>query len=81
MSAARRSVPAPNAAALATPLAVLQLCKRTQKACRALQIETVGQFLARPRADFLAIRGCGPRTYSELVERNAWFAGEFGGAA
>lgn len=50
-------------------LSALRLPARARTVCEQLGIETIGQFLAVPREQFLALPGCGERTFSDLERR------------
>ena len=73
MSRTRRAAPLPSVAPddprLAWPIDLLEPTQRGLRACQALGVVTVGDFAGRPRDDFLALRDCGPRTYSDLLRR------------
>ena len=47
----------------------LEPSTRARAACRALGLETVGDFLDTDRERFLALKNCGERTYRDLVWR------------
>ena len=51
----------------------LEPSARGLRACRALQVRTVRDFLARDRHDFLKVRNCGDRTYDDLALRVSQF--------
>lgn len=63
------------------PLLALQLPARARAVCAQHGLTTVAQFLAMPRAQFLALPGCGERTYLAVERRVArWLARTFGQA-
>lgn len=47
----------------------LELSRRAVHACRALNVATIADFLARARLEFLAVRNCGPATYRHIEQR------------
>jgi hypothetical protein len=49
------------------PLAALGLSTRARNVCERLGVATVGDFRKRDRSEFLAVDGCGPRTYASIA--------------
>ena len=58
---------ATNDPRLAYQIKYLQPSARGLRACRQLNVETVGDFLQRDRRDFTSLRNCGKQTYDDLA--------------
>ena len=57
------------------PASALDLTQRARRACVALGVETVADFLKTARSEFLSVRGCGERTYATIAEQvREWLA-------
>ena len=50
----------------AQPIDELPLSHQARRVCQELGVQTVGDLLARRKRDFLAVHGCGERTWAEL---------------
>lgn len=69
MSGGERKLPAAADPRLACYIQYLDPTPRGLRACRQLKIKTVGDFLNRDQAEFLALRNCGKGTYKDLCDR------------
>ena len=55
------------------PIAALQPSSRARKACEQIGVCTIAHFVLTPKCSFLAVAGCGEKTYRELEDKvRAW---------